>query len=130
MLRDLGFHNARGIDLNPGPDNPWVEPGDMMHLADPDDSLDLIYTNCVDHAFDLDAMIAEHVRALKPRGLLLYDIGAGIEGAAGPFEAIVWERSEDVVARLLTHFDELVRAEREPQWLWVLLRGKRSPGTS
>lgn len=125
VLRDLGFSGAEGIDLNPGPDNPYVKPGDMMKLAAPDNSLDLIYTNCVDHAFDLDAMLAEHSRALKPGGYLLYDIGVNMEEGGGPFEAISWERTEDVLGRMLGKFRALVRAEREPQWLWILVREKR-----
>ncbi|MFM8457321.1 MAG: class I SAM-dependent methyltransferase, partial [Chthoniobacterales bacterium] len=125
VLRDLGFANARGIDLNPGPDNPLVAEGDMMKLAAPDNSLDLIYTNCVDHSFDLDAMITEHARALKPDGYLLYDIAFNEEEGAGVWESIAWEREEDVVRRLMEKFRELVRVERERQWVWVLLRGKR-----
>jgi hypothetical protein len=124
VLRDLGFRRARGIDLNPGPDNPLVQAGDMMHLGVEDDSLDLIYTNCVDHAFDLDAMLAEHARALKPGGFLLYDIGVNMEQGGGPFEAIAWRRSEDVMLRMLGVFKTLVRAERDPAWLWVLVRDK------
>jgi len=125
VLRDLGFAKATGIDLNPGPGNPYVKPGDMMKLDAADNSLDLIYTNCVDHAFDLDAMLAEHARALKPGGFLLYDIGVNMEEGGGPFEAISWERSEEVLARMLGRFRVLVRAERETQWLWILVRDKR-----
>lgn len=126
VLRDLGFHNARGIDLNPGSGNPLVEPGDMMKLAFPDNSLDLLYTNCVDHAFDLDAMITEHSRVLKPSGFLLYDIPANEEEGAGIWEAISWDRNEAVLERLLQAFSSLVRVERERLWLWVLLQGKRA----
>lgn len=125
VLRDLGFFNARGIDLNPGPGNPLVAEGDMMKLADPDNSLDLIYTNCVDHSFDLDAMIAGHARALKPEGYLLYDIAFNEEEGAGVWESISWEREEDVLRRLLEKFRDLVRVERERQWLWALARHKR-----
>ncbi len=125
VLRDLGFANARGIDLNPGSGNPLVEEGDMMKLSAPDNSLDLIYSNCVDHSFDLDAMIAEHARALKPGGYLLYDIAFNEEEGAGVWESISWEREEDVVRRLMEKFRDLVRAERERQWLWVLVRNKR-----
>jgi Methyltransferase domain len=125
VLRDLGFLNARGIDLNPGPDNPLVSEGDMMRLAAPDNSLDLIYTNCVDHSFDLDAMVTEHARALKPGGYLLYDIAFNEEEGAGVWESIAWEREEDVIRRLMEKFRELVRVERERQWVWALLRGKR-----
>jgi SAM-dependent methyltransferase len=125
VLRDLGFANARGIDLNPGRGNPLVTTGDMMKLDLPNDSLDLLYTNCVDHAFDLDQMIMEHARVLKSDGYLLYDIGINIEEGGGPFEAISWERTEDVVLRLLESFRSIIRIERERQWLWVLVQGKQ-----
>jgi SAM-dependent methyltransferase len=125
VLRDLGFSNARGIDLNPGRGNPLVTTGDMMKLDLANDSLDLLYTNCVDHAFDLDQMITEHARVLKPDGYLLYDIGINIEEGGGPFEAISWDRTEDVVLRLLESFRSVIRIERERQWLWVLVQGKQ-----
>ena len=124
VLRDLGFRNARGIDLNPGPDNPLVEQGDMMKLTATDESLDLIYTNCVDHSFDLDAMIGEHARALKPGGYLLYDIAFNDDEGAGVWESIMWDHEEDVVRRLMERFGELIRVERERGWLWVLV-GKK-----
>jgi len=131
VLHDLGFRQAYGIDLNPGPDNRIVRVGDFMKMENPDNSVDLLYTNCVDHAFDLEKLIHEHSRVLKPDGFLLYDIGVNMEeGAGGPFEAISWDRTEDVVKRLVDGFDKLIRAERDDsfggQWLWVLLQGKRS----
>lgn len=130
VLRDLGFSKAIGLDLNPGPDNPYVKPGDFMRLDYADGTVDLVYTNCVDHAFDLDQMITEHQRVLKPDGFLLYDIGAEQEEShgAGVFEAISWDRAEDVLKRLLENFQTILHVEREPQWLWVLVRGKRNAG--
>ena len=129
VFHDLGFRNAYGIDLNPGPDNRIVKVGDFMKLDCADNSLDLLYTNCVDHSFDLDQMIEEHARALKPEGFLLYDMGINMEkGAGGPFEAVSWDRTEDLVIRLLERFEKLIRAERDEnfggQWLWVLLKKK------
>ena len=126
VLRDLGFFNARGFDLNPYKDNPLVETGDMMHLDLPDNSLDLLYTNCVDHAFDLNQMLVEHRRVLKPRGYLLYDIAFNEEEGAGIWEAISWDRCEDIVERLLPLFRSLVRVERDRHWLWVLMQGKET----
>ena len=69
-------------------------------------------------------MISEHARVLKPDGYLLYDIGLNIEEGGGPFEAISWDRSEEVVLRLLQSFRAIIRIERERQWLWVLVQGK------
>ncbi|MBF0163677.1 MAG: class I SAM-dependent methyltransferase [Magnetococcales bacterium] len=127
VLRDIGFHDAWGIDLNPGPDNPFVKPGDFMHLQEADESLDLIYSNCVDHAFDLDAFFREHARALKPNGLALYDLSLGSPGASsmgGPFEAVSWENEEVIFQMMLKHYRSVLKVEREPGWMWVLLRGK------
>ena len=124
VLRDLGFPNAQGIDLNPGPDNPWVKPGDFMHLDYPDSSLDLLYTNCVDHAFDLDAFFTEHSRAIKPDGFVLYDIAVNMEEGGGAFEAVAWKRSEDIFQMLLGKFKKLVKVERDDNWMWVLMQGK------
>ena len=70
-------------------------------------------------------MIAEHARVLNPGGYLLYDIAFNEEEGAGIWESIAWEREEDVINRLMQKFRELVRVERERQWVWVLLRGKR-----
>jgi len=125
VLRDLGFSNAYGIDLNPGQENPWVRPGDFMRLENATGSVDFFYTNCVDHAFNLDEFFREHARALKPGGYAMYDIAANMEEGGGAFEAIAWERTEDVFLRLLQHFDKLVRVERDDPWLWILVQGKR-----
>lgn len=124
VLRDLGFKNAYGIDLNPGPDNPLVRPGDFMHLDNEPSSLDLLYTNCVDHAFNLDAFFAEHARAIKPDGYVLYDV-ADQSAGAGAFEAAEWENEEEIFLMMLRYFKKVVRVESEPGWKWILLRGKR-----
>jgi SAM-dependent methyltransferase len=125
VLRDLGFRNACGIDLNPGKDNPWVRLGDFMKLDNADSSVDLFYTNCVDHAFDLDAFFKEHSRVIKPSGYALYDIAANMEEGGGAFEAVAWERTEDVFMRLLKYYDRLIHVERDEPWLWILVQGKR-----
>jgi hypothetical protein len=125
VLRDLGFPKAIGIDLNPGEDNPWVVPGDFMHLTQKDNSLDLLYTNCVDHAFDLDAFFKEHARVIKPDGYVLYELGTNMEEGGGPFEAVSWQRTEDIFQKILSVFGQLIHVERDDEWLWVLMRGKR-----
>ena len=130
VLRDLGFANAMGIDLNPGPDNPYVKPGDFMKLDYADGALDLFYTNCIDHAFDLDRFFGEHARAIKSDGYALYDIHLVNEKGGGAFEAISWTRSEDVLVKALQYFREIVHVERDGEWLWVLLRKGNMPAKS
>ncbi len=122
VLRDLGYPHAYGIDLNPGPDNPFVRPGDFMHLDEADRSLDLIYSNCLDHAFDLEAMLDEHLRVLKPGGYVLYDVNCAEEAIGGAFEAVSWDSAEDLLLFLLRRFPRLLRAQREEAWIWFLLQ--------
>lgn len=125
VLRDLGFDNAKGIDLNPGPENVWVEPGDFMHLAAGDASVDLVYSNCIDHAFDLDAFFAEHARVLKPDGYALYDFAVRNDDTSAAFESVVWSDDAVVLEQMERHFGEVVRREREDVWEWLLLRARR-----
>jgi SAM-dependent methyltransferase len=126
VLWDLGFKNAYGIDLNPGPNNPYVRKGDFMHMDAPTSSVDLLYTNCVDHAFNLEDFFAEHARVIKPDGYVLYDISLQAESGAGPFEAVAWETDEDLFLLMLKYFQTVIKVESEqPAWKWVLLRGKR-----
>jgi SAM-dependent methyltransferase len=123
VLRDLGFRKAYGIDLNPGPENPLVRFGDFNDLDLADASVDLLYSNSLDHALDLDVFFTEHRRVLKPDGYALYDIHrAYTPGEPSPFEATLWLRQRDVVAHALRYFERVVLLRAEPDWTWVLLR--------
>lgn len=124
VLRELGFHNAYGIDLNPGPENTLVRNGDFNRLEEADGSVDVVYSNSLDHALDLDAFFAEHARVLGPHGLALYDVHQAYKpGEPAPFEASLWLRREDVLVRALRHFSRVQRLEAEPNWTWMLLQG-------
>ena len=75
-------HFAVGIDLNPGERNAYVLPGDFHHLVFPDGSIDAVYTNSLDHAFDLAKILGEVRRALRPGGIFIADILAGLKRAS------------------------------------------------
>ncbi len=126
VLRDLGFENAYGIDVNPGPDNPLVRPGDFHDLENETSSVDLVYSNSLDHAFDLEGFFAEHARVIKPGGYALYELDLSLRNREGthPFESVVWDREDIVLQMMLRHFEHVVRIETEPQWKWILLQGK------
>ena len=125
VLRELGFSKAYGIDLNPGPDNPLVRPGDFHALDADDSSVDLVYSNSLDHVFDFERFFADHARAIKPEGYVLYDLPVGGGALGGPAEAVGWTREDVLLPEMLRHFERVVRVESEPGWKWVLLRGKR-----
>lgn len=120
VLWDMGFRNALGIDLNPGPDNPYVVCGDFMQLEYDDESVDLVYSNCVDHAFDLSRFFAEHARVLGPTGFAMYEIAA-VENA-GSFESVQWDEERTVIKEMLNHFSSVAHVEIEGWWKWILLQ--------
>jgi len=122
VLRELGFRNAYGIDLNPGPGNKLVREGDFHEIDAPDSSVDLVYSNSLDHTFDLDRFFTEHQRVLKPDGFALYDIHKAYQpGEKAPFESTLWTRPEVVVRQTLHHFQTLLMLETAGDWTWLLL---------
>lgn len=91
-------HLAVGIDLNPGKDNPYVLPGDFHAIVFPDDSFDLVYTNTLDHALDLDRLLAEIDRVLAPKGSLLIEVAESSTG--GEYEVLAWTDLASLLAEL------------------------------
>jgi SAM-dependent methyltransferase len=124
VLHELGFRNAYGVDLNPGPDNALVRRGDFQRLDEPDASVDLVYSNSLDHALDLPAALDEHARVVRPGGLALYDIadGSSNDPTLSACEATSWASHGTILRLLLDRFPELLRVESEPGRRWYLLR--------
>ncbi|MDQ1437302.1 MAG: hypothetical protein QOK43_931 [Acidimicrobiaceae bacterium] len=107
------FHDAGafavGIDLNPGKDNQWVVKGDFHNLVFPDDSVDVAYSNSLDHAFDLAKTLSQVHRVLKPGGTLIVDAQAGAQtGDWDDWAATAWQDVDDLVAEIGTHGFEVV----------------------
>ena len=96
---DLGCF-ALGIDLNPGRENKFVVTGDFHQIQFATASVDLVFTNALDHVFDMVKLIEEIRRVLAPDGTLVLEIVNGRREGYSPgyFEASIWERIDDVVA--------------------------------
>jgi SAM-dependent methyltransferase len=90
---------AVGIDLNPGKDNEYVMAGDFHALVFPDQSVDMVYTNALDHAFDLNRIIGEVSRVLKEDGIFLLDFLGGFreDFTPGKFESFHWRDSDTLL---------------------------------
>ena len=78
-LHALGLF-AVGIDLNPGERNALVLVGDFHELVFPDGSIDAVYTNALDHVFDLSRVVGEVRR--DPAGDLVASTGGNASGDA------------------------------------------------
>lgn len=121
---------AVGIDLNPGPDNSYVLVGDFHGLVFGDGSVDAVYTNAMDHVFDLDRMLGEIRRVLTPGGIFIADVLDGFsEGfTPGQFESMHW-RDIDTLCAQIRHasgFDDVARRPlgqfRRDRWTQTVFR--------
>jgi SAM-dependent methyltransferase len=88
---------AIGIDLNPGEANRYVVTGDFHDLQFADRSVDVVYTNSLDHAFDLDRILKQVTRVLKDDGRFIAEIVDPSRHDRGDYEATWWSSIDDVV---------------------------------
>lgn len=65
---------AIGLDLNPGKNNLYVLPGDVHKLQFADKSFDIIYTNILDHIYDVETFFSEIKRVLKNDGVAYFEV--------------------------------------------------------
>ena len=95
---DLGCF-AIGIDLNPGKENRYVVQGDFHDLQFAPNSVDVVYTNSLDHAFDIDRIAGEILKVLKPDGLLLVEAVQGRDQGVNPgfFESFFWNNIDELI---------------------------------
>lgn len=93
---------AVGMDLNPGVDNPYVVAGDFHALQFPDQVVDIVFTNSLDHVRDLEAVIAEIRRVLVPTGRVLIEAMAGEEEGQkfDYYESYSWPTVSALIERL------------------------------
>jgi protein O-GlcNAc transferase len=95
---------AIGIDLNPGPGNRHVVAGDFHDPQFADGSIDLVYTNCLDHSFDLEKVLAGVRRVLKPGGAFVADLMNGSADAdpwkPDTYDCLFWEKVDDFIEQL------------------------------
>lgn len=103
-FKDVGCF-AVGVDLNPLEGEEHVLRGDFHELQFPDGSVDVVYTNSLDHSLDLARVLGEARRVLKPRGLLLVEAMHGRrEGKdAGFYESFHWEGIDELAGLISRH---------------------------
>lgn len=92
---DLGFF-AIGLDLNPGKENKFVVHGDFHDIQFPTNSVDVAFTNSLDHVYYFDKIVSEIKRVLKPKGFLILEIESG-GTPSGAYESASWENVDDVL---------------------------------
>jgi SAM-dependent methyltransferase len=95
---------AIGIDLNPGTANRYVVTGDFHSIQYADASIDVIYSNSLDHVYDLEKVVAEVKRLLKPEGVFIAELNHGTKDEKGRdpgyFASASWDYVEQVVEKI------------------------------
>lgn len=103
---------AVGLDLNPGAQNPYVVTGDFHRMQFADHSVDIVYSNSIDHAFDLGRLMAEVGRILKADGHVIFEPDPGrAEGdrtASDLWQTLSWETTDGFVDAVVATGFELV----------------------
>ena len=100
-LIDLGCF-AVGIDLNPGPGNRFVLHGDFHNLQFATSTADIVFTNSLDHVFDLDKVLEETTRVLAPDGILIVEAVRGSREGAQPmfYESYAWSTIDSLIEQI------------------------------
>ena len=117
-FHDVGCF-ALGIDLNPGDGNRYVVHGDFHDLQFPDGSVDLVFTNSLDHALEPERIFREVRRVLGPDGLFVVESSLGREEGAAPrrYESFFWDRVDDLLALIERHgFERLSQRRFDDPW--------------
>lgn len=112
---------AVGIDLNPGTENRHVVIGDFHQIQFADASVDCVFTNCLEHAYEVERVIKEVHRVLRPGGIFIAEIVLGSEDQhgrePGEHDSIWWDRCETLIERIgKLGFTERSRRQFDKPW--------------
>ena len=128
-LHSLGYF-AVGIDLNPGKSNDFVLHGDFHALVFPDESVDAVYSNAMDHLFDLRRVVSEVFRVLKVGGIFIVELPPGYEEGfiPGEYASRAWSTvdafSKEIASESGLEIEQKrdLGEHRRDQWYQVVLR--------
>jgi len=88
---------ALGVDLNPGKDNKYVVIGDFHELQYPDDSVDIAFTNSMDHVYRPQKFLKEITRILKPGGHFIIELEKSGQTGVDKWACLHWEKNDDLI---------------------------------
>lgn len=122
---------AIGIDLEPGEGNQYVLTGDFHNIQFGNHLFDYVFTNVLDHAFDLGALRSEICRVLKPRGgVFLVDYVAPDPARVKVAkQGNVWESLDDSNMEVLFQRMKMRLVDLKP-WVLKASKGKEQPRVS
>lgn len=121
--RAAGFEGSKGIDLHPIGDN--VVKGDWHNIPFSANSFENVYTNSIDHCYDLNSLITEVRRVLKPKGKFFFqtalwqalkvkdDREVYIQGSNN---FLFWDEGRDIAKKFIESGFTLVKDWADHKW--------------
>ena len=134
-FRNLGFPDTIGVDINPGRNNEYVIKGDFNKMEFEDNSFNTVYTNCIDHVWDLRKFSEEIKRVLFSNGRLILEVDhtknktkddrIKVINKESKYESVIWEHIEDLEKalkdfKIVSKFDSAC-----PTFLGIILDVKK-----
>ena len=107
---------AVGIDLNPGEENKYVVTGDASDIQYPENSVNVVYTNSLDHFLKIEKVIEEVKRVLISGGFFIFLISSKQE--EDEYDAIRWKGIEPIIDYLSEKGFSLVGRKKLDDILW------------
>jgi SAM-dependent methyltransferase/glycosyltransferase involved in cell wall biosynthesis len=103
-ITDLGGF-ALGIDLNPGRDNEYVVTGDFHDLKFGNETIDVVFTNSIDHTYAVDILLNEVYRVLKLDGLFILEVGPESTPEGDNWASYYWDNIDSLLEVLTEQFE-------------------------
>ena len=106
-LRNLGY-NAIGIDITYPKKSKYVHYGEFENIPYADSSFDALYSNSIDHVFNLKKTIFEFDRVIKENGYLILRLMKGYEEGYKmdqAYESFAWAKRDDLVNEIKNYID-------------------------
>ena len=109
---------AFGIDLNPGKDNNYVVTGDFHKLGKyADNSVDVVFTNSLDHVYRIQYLLKGISRILDTGGFFIVELEGPKDKDADKWASLHWNNYEDLV-KLFKQFNLHLLHQSEFDTLW------------
>jgi glycosyltransferase involved in cell wall biosynthesis/SAM-dependent methyltransferase len=109
---------AFGIDLNPGKDNSYVVTGDFHKLGKyADSSVDVVFTNSLDHVYRIQYLLKGIARILDTGGFFIVELEGPKDRDADKWASLHWNNQEDLIS-LFKQFNLHLESQSEFDTLW------------